>query len=182
MVTDHVVGDLGSFNGASFTHASDVAANDVFMHVKPAEDRIVVGGMPYLPRVPPGTSAWRYLEREPANLQPPAAGDRPAWSTEGRLFPPPPALDAPYAGRHDVDTPADGHFDQAVFSFDPAARVTFIFEPRRPCAVLVRLYRRATDPAYDPAVLDRVWEGIQRVRPAGVRTLLAVDETIVRRS
>jgi hypothetical protein len=69
-----------------------------------------------------------------------------------------------------------------VFAYDPAARVTFVFEPRHPCAVLVRLYRLPGDPAFDPAVLDRIWEGIQLVRPAGVRALLAVDETIVRGS
>jgi hypothetical protein len=69
-----------------------------------------------------------------------------------------------------------------VFAYDPAAKVTFEFEPRMPCSVLVRLYRRIGDPPFDPAVLDRVWEGIQLVRPAGVRTLLAVDESIVRGS
>jgi hypothetical protein len=32
----------------------------------------------------------------------------------------------------------------------------------------------------DPAVLDRVWQGIQQVRPAGVQAVLAVEEEIVR--
>jgi hypothetical protein len=81
-----------------------------------------------------------------------------------------------------VDAPPDGHFDQAVFAYDPAARVAFAFEPRQTCSVLVRLQRRPDDSPYDPAVIDRVWEGMQLVRPAGVRTLLAVDETIVRGS
>jgi hypothetical protein len=182
IVTDHVVADLGTFDGATFTHASDVDAADVYLRIKPDEETIVDGGMPYIPRLPVGPSKWRYLSREPDDLDPPEVADRPAWSTEGRLFPPPPTLDAPYSGRFDVDGPPDGHYDQAVFAYDPAARVTFVFEPRHPCAVLVRLYRLPGDPAFDPAVLDRIWEGIQLVRPAGVRALLAVDETIVRGS
>jgi hypothetical protein len=101
---------------------------------------------------------------------------------EGRLFPPPPALDAPYAGRFDITPPPDGQFDQAVFSYDPAAKVAFAFAPTQPCSVLVRLHRRTGEPSFDPAILDRVWEGIQLVRPAGIRTRLAVDETIVRGS
>ncbi len=182
VITDHVVADLGTFAGESFTHAADVNATDIYMHIKPDEERIVVGGMAYIPRLPAGISKWRYLSREVANLQPPPAEDRPAWTTEGRLFPPPPALEAPFAARFDVDVPPDGHFDQAVFAYDPAAKVTFEYEPHMPCTVLVRLYRRAGDAPFDPAVLDRVWEGIQLVRPAGVRALLAVDESIVRGS
>lgn len=182
IVTDHVVADMGSFDGATFTHASDVDPADIHLRIKPDDETIVDGGMPYIPRLPVGPSKWRYLSREPDDFVPPPIGDRPAWSTEGRLFPPPPSLDAPYSGRFDVDAPPDGHYDQAVFAYDPAARVTFVFEPRHPCAVLVRLYRGAGDPAFDPAVLDRIWEGIQLVRPAGVRALLAVDETIVRGS
>jgi hypothetical protein len=32
----------------------------------------------------------------------------------------------------------------------------------------------------DPAVLDRVWESIDKVRPAGARVALAVGEEVVR--
>ena len=31
-----------------------------------------------------------------------------------------------------------------------------------------------------PAILDRVWQGMDRVRPAGVKLKLAVEEQIVR--
>jgi hypothetical protein len=46
--------------------------------------------------------------------------------------------------------------------------------------VLVRLERQTPDEAVDPVVLDRVWAGMQQVRPAGVVVRLAVDEDIVR--
>jgi hypothetical protein len=46
--------------------------------------------------------------------------------------------------------------------------------------VLVRLQTTVSGEVVDPAVLDRVWQGIQQVRPAGVPALLAVDEEIVR--
>jgi hypothetical protein len=42
------------------------------------------------------------------------------------------------------------------------------------------LYRRTAGEIIDPSLLDRVWEGIQRVRPAGVKALLAVDQSIIR--
>jgi hypothetical protein len=180
LITDHVVAHLGTGVGEEFAAAGPVDAADLFLRIKPADDRIADGGMPYIPRIPSGTSTWRYLMREAGDLVEPEPAVRPAWSTEGRLFPPPPALDAPYAGRYDIAAPPDGGFDQAVFAYDPAARVTFAFAPRTPCSVLVRLRRRAADPPYDPAILDRVWEGIQLVRPAGVRALLAVDGTTVR--
>ena len=32
----------------------------------------------------------------------------------------------------------------------------------------------------DPSIVDRVWQGIQQVRPAGVRVRLAVEEDIVK--
>jgi hypothetical protein len=182
IITEHVIADLGSFDGVEFTHQSDVNPADLFVHIKPEEDRIVAGGMVFLPQLRVGTSTWRYLSREPTGQVEPPLEARPAWSTEGRLFPPPPSLDAPYSGRFDIAAPPDGHFDQAVFAYDPAARLAFAFEPRQTCSVLIRLHRRPDDSPYDPAVLDRVWEGMQLVRPAGVRTLLAVDETIVRGS
>ncbi len=180
--TDHVSADVGSFDGHTFTATSAIPSGDLFVHVKPTPTRIVRGGLPFLPGLPSGTSHWRYLSREPDDLVEPAAETRPAWSVEGRLFPPPPALDAPYAGRFDIETPPDGRFDQAVYTYDPAARLHFGFEPRQACSVLVRLCRRPGDTPLDPAVLDRVWEGMQLVRPAGIRTRLFTDKTLVRGS
>jgi hypothetical protein len=182
LVSDTVAAELGSFDGSAFELAAAVASSDLYLHIQPSEERVVNGGIPYMPRLSVGSSTWRYLAREPADLVPAAVEHRPAWSMEGRLFPPPPALDAPYAGRFDITPPPDGQFDQAVFSYDPAAKVTFAFAPTQPCSVLVRLHRRTGEPSFDPAILDRVWEGIQLVRPAGIRTRLAVDETIVRGS
>lgn len=182
LVSDAVAADLGSFDGNTFEMTAAVAASDLYLHIQPSEDRIVDGGIPYIPRLPVGSSTWRYLSREPADLVPAALQHRPAWSMAGRLFPPPPALDAPFAGRFNITPPPDGQFDQAVFSYDPAARVAFAFAPTQPCSVLVRLRRRPGEPNFDPAILDRVWEGIQLVRPAGIRARLAADETIVRGS
>jgi hypothetical protein len=47
--------------------------------------------------------------------------------------------------------------------------------------VLVRIGKHSSDEHLEPAVVDRAWQGIQQVRPAGVVTVLAVDEDIVRR-
>ena len=94
---------------------------------------------------------------------------------------PPPDLPAPLPGRYDLPRPPpSGIFDEAVFAYEPAARVWFEWNARRPLTVAARLQRKSTGESIDPAVLDRVWQGIQQVRPAGVRAVLAVEEEIVR--
>lgn len=56
----------------------------------------------------------------------------------------------------------------------------FSWEARRPLTTLARLHTTPDEGPIEPAVLDRVWQGIQQVRPAGARVLLAVDEQVVR--
>ena len=88
----------------------------------------------------------------------------------------------PDPGRwNETATDADaGEFDEAVFAFAPAARVGFEWWPRRRLGILARLTTRPPLGDVDPAVLDRVFRGVQQVRPGGVRAALAVDEAIVR--
>jgi hypothetical protein len=148
----------------------------------PGYERIVAGGIPAVPRLPVGTSSWRYLALEPADLVEPTV--LPAWTVEGRLLRDgvAPRDAEPDPGRWDETVPdADaGEFDEAVFAFPPAARVGFEWRPRLPLRVLTRLTKRPPHNELDPAVLDRVYEGLQQVRPSGVHAALAVDETIVR--
>ena len=147
------------------------------------DERVVDGGIPALPRLPPGQSEWRYLSLEPEGATLPTG--RPAWTIEGRLLPddtPPPD---PEPGRYDVGLPEpledQSEFDEAVFAFPPAARVGLSWEPRRPLSALVRLGSRGPSDPLDPAALDRVFGGVQQVRPAGVRVVLALGETLVRK-
>ena len=151
------------------------------MRYKPVEARVVDGGIPAVPRLPRGTSVWRYLSLEgPASEVAPRPG--PAWTREGRFVPPPPSRSPPLEGRHgNADHPLS-HFDaDGAFAYLPAARVWLAWEPRGPLAVTVRLGRRGPGETIDAAVLDRVWQGVQQVRPAGVRVSLAVGEDIVRK-
>src|SRR5437764_1399123 len=71
-------------------------------------------------------------------------------------------------------------FDDELFAFNPAARVWMAWDERRPLSVLTRLRRSQPDEKLEPVILDRLWKGLESVRPAGVRALLAVDEEIVR--
>ena len=152
---------------------------DLVVRYKPSETRIVDGGIPAIPRLPPGTSTWRYLALEAAETLEPE--QRPVWTREGRLLPPPPDRDAAPPGRFDLTPPPpEGQFDEAVFAYRPAARVRFEWRARKPLSIVARLYRRAADEHLEPAVLDRVFLGLEQVRPAGVNTALAVDEEIVR--
>ena len=179
--TDGVVAELGTWDGSSFTADQNpsVPTTDLRMRCKPNATRVVSGGLPAMPRMPSGISTWRYLALEPENVL--ESTDRPAWTVEGRLLPPPPDLTAPDSGRYDYELPPPpSDFDETIFAFNPAARVWFSWEPRQPLTVLVRLQRRSPTEAIDPAILDRVWQGIQQVRPAGMRVLLAVAEEIVR--
>ena len=176
--TDRVEPDLGQWDGNVFTRSSEVGEETLRMRCKPREDIVRDGGMPAVPRLPVGPSEWRYLSLEPEGLEQPEV--RPSWTIEGRLLPPP-ARPAPFPGRYDLPAPPpSGIFDEAVFAFEPAARVWFEWKARRPLTVAARLQRKSLGENIDPAILDRVWQGIQQVRPAGVRAVLAVEEEIVR--
>jgi hypothetical protein len=171
--TDQAAADLGEWDGTRFTNSTVVNSTDLLVRYKPTEERILTGGIPAIPRLPVGSSEWRYLSLEPEDLVEPE--DRPSWTIEGRLLPPPDG-EAPEEGRYDLPS----GFDGAVFAFNPAARVTYNWEPRRPMTVLARLKQLSANDHIDPAIIDRVWQGIQQVRPAGVRAALAVEEEVVR--
>jgi hypothetical protein len=176
--TDQVAPDIGQWDGEQFVRGSEVSEATLLMRCKPREDLIRDGGMPAVPRMPVGTSEWRYLSLEPEGLEEPE--ERPSWTIEGRLLPPP-DLPAALPGRYDLPAPPPSSiFDEAVFAYEPAARVWFEWKARRPLTVAARLQRKSTGESIDPAILDRVWQGIQQVRPAGVRAVLAVEEEIVR--
>jgi hypothetical protein len=180
--TDQAVADLGSWDGETglFTPDVDAETAALRMRYKPDDTRIVDGGIPALPRLPEGSSVWRYLSLESGEEQLPVS--RPAWTVEGRLLPPPPDRPAAEEGRWSAAEPGLdlSAFDRAVFAYPPAARLWFAWEERRPLSVAVRLPRLRPGEEIDPGVLDRVWQGIEQVRPAGARVLLTVDEDIVR--
>lgn len=176
--TDGAYAELGTWDGSVFTSSVAVPDTDLVVRYKPTEDRVVEGGIPAIPRLPTGTSTWRYLSLEPETV--PEPSETPYWSIEGRLFSPS-VLNAAAPGRFDIETPPpENDFDEVVFAYNPAARVWFEWEPRQPLTVLVRLKKLDEDEYVDPAILDRVWQGMQQVRPAGVRATLAVEEQIVR--
>lgn len=173
--TEAAVARLGSFDGGVFTPDPSATPAALTTRYKPSATRIVAGGIPALPRLPTGVSQWRYLQRE--ETTPPAPSANPAWTREGRLLPPPAQAAAPFEGRYLAELLALG---DSVFAYCPAARVWFLWRPQAPLAVTVRLARIAPDEHIDPQILDRVWNELQRVRPAGVAVYLAVDEKIVR--
>lgn len=162
---------LGTWDGSVFTPTAEAVPGTLRVRFKPAPTRILDGGIPALPRLPVGISTWRYLQLEPEALPPP--GSTPAWTMEGRLIPMPEQGD-PHPGRYDY---AKALFDEAVYAFNPAARVTFTYTGGQLLTCLVRLIVDA--PAVDPAVLERVQQGIERVRPAGVQVVLAVNDELV---
>jgi hypothetical protein len=183
--TDGVVGELGTFESGAFDPAGPVPDGSLRMRYKPSEDRIVDGGIPAVPRLPAGDSVWRYLALEDGATD--AARATPWWTTEGRLVDEEDAVlfldHAPPPGRFDRETPPPpSDFDDSIYAFLPAASVRFEWAVRQPRRVLVRLLSAPGAEPLDPAVLDRVWSGILRVRPAGVRATLAVDQQIVRPS
>lgn len=180
--TDEVQAHRGAWDGTTLTEPTEVPTDQLRMRVKPRTDLIVDGGIPSVPRLPTGESQWRYLALEPAADPADALGseDLPAWTIEGRLLPPSPDA-APWPGRFDLPKPPPvSSFDESVFAFEPAARVWLTWRARRPLTVLARLRKRRPEEDIDPAIIERVWQGLQQVRPAGVHLALAVDETIVR--
>lgn len=177
--TDSVVADVVTgFDPETLSfEASEAAPGALRMRFKPDDTRIVDGGIPAVPRLPAGESTWRYLSLEPAAVSEPARA--PVWTIEGRLLPPPP--DAPAAGEGRFDTaapPPRRSLDESVFAYEPAARVAFGWDARRPLSVLVRLGLLSPDERLEPVVVERVASGAGRVRPAGVTTRVAIAEDI----
>jgi hypothetical protein len=182
--TDGVQGDLGQWQDDQFTTSEPVAATQLVVHFKPDEQRIVSGGIAAIPRLPVGASLWRYLSIEAEGGTLPEV--RPFWTTEGRLLPPPANLAAPQEGRYSSNSffsnffLGRSDFDEVVFAYPPEARVRLQWSPRRLLSVKVNLQRRQPDEQLDPIITDRVWQGLQQVRAAGVRMVLALDDDIVK--
>ncbi|WP_018274819.1 hypothetical protein WKI13_04125 [Teredinibacter turnerae] len=178
--------DLGSWNGANFVPGADSAVplTEFSVRVKRSATEIVNGGIPALPMLPAGRSTWRYLSQEVPPLQVPV--ETPWWSTEGRLVPNGGATITPYPGRFRLAGPDPvanlpaGLFDDVVYAYLPAAKVRFSWPEQQPFSLLVRLTAVEKDEVIHPAVLDRVWQGMQKVKPAGARLMLAVENDIVR--
>jgi hypothetical protein len=164
--TDEVAADIAD---------ATVAPADLVMRFKPSDDRIVDGGVPALPRVAPGSHVWRYLQLEGADEPEPPG--RPTWTREGRRI---------GASAAEVDDPPEPdrfelqRWSRGLVAFPTAAKVRMEWQPTQLHSVAARLRPRSAAEAIEPDVLDRVFEGISQVRPAGVRAVLAVDETIVR--
>ncbi len=175
--TPIVAADLGTWDGITFQPSGGVGPSKLKMRYKPAPDRIVDGGIAALPTVAVGNGTWRYLRYQPTSETPPAVG--PAWNSEGRLVTPPPK-DAPWPARYLESADGPNPYQPAVFAFDPAVRLWMTWPGRESLTVLVRLQRREPGEILDTAIIDRVWEGLQQFRPAGVRVLLALDQELLR--
>lgn len=184
--TDGALAELGSISNGVFTPDLEAVPAALRFRTKPHEELITEGGIPALPRLPVGLSTWRYLEMETESA-PPVFTNLPAFTREGRLIgsSTEPVEEGRFgaarvAALFAARNAALSDFDEAAFAYLPAARVSLSYSPRGPLAVLVRLGTLSPDETLDPAVLDRVYRGLQQVRPAGVRVLLAINDEIVR--
>jgi hypothetical protein len=172
--TDGAIARIGTSEGG-FTSAGD-APGTLRRRIKPDPVRIVEGALPAVPRLEPGRQDFRYLAIEEA--VPPTPLSHPAWTREGRLLPSPNVRAAPEEGRY---LPAQArHALETVFTYNPAANVTFRWRPRAALSVTVRLERQAPDEVLAAVVLDRVFASMDLVRPAGARVRLAHGEALVK--
>jgi len=178
--TDGAVSKLGQWDGSTFTPNPEAAdpTPQLRMRYKPRPTEIRDGGIVAVPRLPLGTSTWRYLRVE--GESPVDTENRPIWTSEGRRVGDDPSAIDPESGRFDLEDPPPSHFDASLFAFLPAARVWLSWQPYQPASVLVRLHRLQPEEAIDPIILDRVWTGMQQVRPAGVQVQLALDNDLLR--
>ncbi len=182
LISDSLMAHLGTWDGSKFTAQSAVAPELILMRCKPDQQTIVDGGPPFIPTLPSGQSTWRYLQLEPEVVTAPGPDDLPWWSREGRLFPPPEMKDV-HPGRYRIDQQSvDGRFDQSIFAYLPSVMVTMVYSNPLAMAVLVRLFKRTPEDAIDPAIVDRVYRGINQVRPAGVPVTLAVEGKLIKES
>ena len=110
----------------------------------------------------------RYLELEPEDMAVPEG--RPWWSREGRLFLPP-DTDPPLPGRHRDDPNAyraDGEFDATIFAYPASIRLYLAYPVLPELGVRVRLGNPTPGQSLEPLLVDRVWQLLQRAKPAGV--------------
>ena len=175
--TTGAVAAIGKWNGEVFAKDSGNDHLTLRMRYKPAasgERQIVDGGIPGIPALPPGESTWRYLRLEDEHEK--TSSNRPTWTGEGRLIPPPTDAGEAVTGRFSSAPLPLSDFDDSVFAFRPCARVWFQWQARDPLTMQVRL--KADN--MEPEVLDRLWQGIQQVRPAGARVELVLNSRIAR--
>lgn len=181
--------ELGTWDaaGTQFTAAADLAPDSLRLRIKPDELRIVDGVAPWLP--PPGGRSderWRYLQMiGPAPTPPAAGGDW--WSKEGQLFPAPARRAAvPGHFRTDpaflADPDGEGQFGNAAFSYPPSAKLWALRLLPPAAGIRIRLCLADPGAAADPALAERVWNLIERARPAGVPLQLMVEGRIVKES
>ena len=179
-LTSAVRAELGQFDGSTFTSQADIAQDQLTLHIKPTEERILEGGLAAIPEYQTG-SQWRYLQLEADPLDVPVKG-RPWWSREGRLFPPP-GQSGPFPGHFRTQTSpwqGDGQFDEAVFAYPPSARLWMEYPLPPKVGVRIRLFKLAPDQSVDPALVERVWALLVRTKAAGVPLQLAVEGSIVK--
>lgn len=174
--TDGAVAQLGTLSGDRFTPDDGATLAALRFRVKPSPDRIVEGAIPAIPRLQPGKSDWRYLRAE--ENTPPEPKTFPAWTREGRLLTPPDERAAPFEGRY-RSREERASLDQ-VFAFNPAATVTFKWQPRAPFSITVRLDQPDPEETLSGVVVDRVFEAADRVRPAAARLRVALGETVLK--
>ena len=109
------------------------------------------------------------------------------WSKEGQLFPAP-ARRAAVPGHFRSaaaflgDPEGEGQFDNAAFSYPPSARLWALRLLPPAAGIRIRLCLADPAAAADPALAERVWNLIERARPAGVPLQLMVEGRIVKES
>ncbi len=175
--TTGAAASLGNWNQGEFQKEVTESTLPLRMRYKPVssgERRIVEGGMPGIPALPPGESVWRYLRLE--DEEEGISSNRPTWTSEGRLVPPPEDAGPALSGRFSSASISLSDFDQSVFAFLPCARVWFRWQARDPLTMQVRI----DEESLEPSVIDRLWQGIQQVRPAGSKVELVVNSRIAR--
>lgn len=173
--TDGAVARLGALSEDGFSDEA-AAPGKLRRRVKPEPTSILEGALPAMPRLLPGRQHFRYLALEEAAPPPPRSF--PAWTREGRLLPQPRTRAAPAEGRYLLAQALREL--ETVFAYNPAARVTFRWRPRAALSVTVRIERPAPDESLPPIVPERVFESMNRVRPAGARVRLAHGEALVK--
>ncbi|MCD6224413.1 MAG: hypothetical protein J7K32_02630, partial [Deltaproteobacteria bacterium] len=77
------------------------------------------------------------------------------------------------------EIPAGYRFED-VFAFNTAVKIWFTWQLQEYNTAIIRLQKRSEDETIDPAIIDRVRQGVQRVRPAGLKVAIAVEQCILR--
>lgn len=171
-----IVAQMGE--GIPYSKNASVPRSNFIVRVKRDSRTVINGGIPFIPELPQGSSVWRYLQMRNSKLNPLFKTFH--VNSEGVYSSGPEDPQEIVNARFDDANVPHTRIGHSVFAYHPSAKITMTWNENAPASILIRILTPDKSTVIDPAIIDRLWEGTQMVRPAGVKVAIALNTTIVK--